>query len=218
VAERVWDSERYPLRLVLTGIGKVLASWGLASHAAGARRLLSLGTSGGLGGEAVGSLWLVSEFVEHDFNLVGLGLAPGVTPWEGMEEPVMRTAGQRFLDQARRAARLARLEPGECRSATGDEFVSDSGRARELARRTGARLIDMESGALAKLVLLRAGRTGPEGGRETPELLALRYVSDNADHQAHRSWKEEVRAASVDLSSFLLAYIGLVESEGMGPG
>lgn len=204
-AEAVWDSGRYPLRLAISGIGKVLASYCYARYANEAPRILSFGTSGGLGGEAIGSLWLVSEFIEYDFDLGGLGFEPGVTPWEGMAGPVMRTADKAFLELARRATAAAGLEAGEARSASGDVFVSDATRARALAARTGARLVDMETAALAKLALLRGARGGEGGEGLPPSFLALRYVSDNADHHAERSWKDETRRASRVFSAFLLA-------------
>lgn len=204
ISDRLWDSERFDLRLALSGIGKVLASWCFARYAADARRVISLGTSGGLGGEEVGSLWIVEEFVEHDLDLSGLGVERGVTPWEPMEAPVMKVAGADYVAAVRRACEGARIDASSCRSASGDAFITDPTRARDLAKATGARLVDMESAAVAKLALLRAGKTIGREQRMGPEFLALRYVSDNADHAARDSWREEVRKASVDFADFLL--------------
>lgn len=204
VGGRVWDSERFDLRLAVSGIGKVLASWCFARYAADARRVLSIGTSGGLGGEEVGSLWIVNEFVEHDLDLSGLGVEAGVTPWEPMEGPVLRGSTGELLEAAQRACTAARLEAGLCRSASGDSFIAEPRRARTLAERTGARLVDMESAAIAKLALLRAGTDLGRDQRLCPEFLAFRYVSDNADHAAESSWREEVRKATVDFADFLL--------------
>jgi adenosylhomocysteine nucleosidase len=206
IGEKAWDSERFPLRLAISGVGKVLASWCFARYANEASVVLSFGTSGGLAGEEIGSLWLVPEFVEHDMDLSGLGFEAGLTPWEGMEGPVMKTADRPLLEEARRAAAAAGFEAGECRSASGDSFISDSGRARTLAADTGARLVDMESAALAKLALLRAGSSDAAGKRRAPDFLALRYVSDNADHGAETSWKEETKRAAGKFAGFLLAF------------
>ncbi|HUX39269.1 MAG TPA: hypothetical protein VMV44_15320 [Rectinemataceae bacterium] len=204
INDRVWDSEAFDLRLALSGIGKVLASWCFARYAADAGRVLSIGTSGGLGGEEVGSLWIVDEFVEHDLDLSGLGFESGITPWESMEGPVIHGASREFVEVARRACAAARIEADTCRSASGDSFIADSRAARALAARTGARLVDMESAAIAKLAHLRACIPIGREQKSCPEFLGFRYVSDNADHAAEDSWKEEIRKASVDFADFLL--------------
>ncbi len=214
VADKVWDSSRFPLRLALSGVGKVLASWCFARYAEDARRIVSFGTSASLGFEEIGSLRLVREFVEHDFDLSGLGLELGVTPGEGMDAPLMAPPSVSLAMELRTAATACRLELGESRSASGDIFIFDSAAARDLAARTGAGLLDMESAALAKLALLRAGRTNAKGERVVPEFLALRYVSDNADHEAGRSWKEELREAAMDFADLLLAFARVIRAGG----
>jgi nucleoside phosphorylase len=214
VADKVWDSGRFPLRLALSGVGKVLASWCFARYAESARRIVCFGTSASPGFEEIGSLYLAREFVEHDFDLSGLGLELGVTPDEGMEGPLLIPPSASLAMELRTAAAACKLELGECRSASGDIFVFDAMAARNLAARTGARLLDMESAALAKLAVLRAGRTNAKGERISPEFLALRYVSDNADHRAGRSWKEELREASMDFADLLLAFAHVIRAGG----
>ena len=204
VNDRVWDSERFALRLALSGVGKALASWCFARHATEARRIVSIGCSEALGGEEIGSLWIADEFVEHDFDLSGRGVDAGITPWEGMESPIMRSASRDFVEIALSACTAARLEAGLGRSTSGDALLA-AGEARALASRTGARLIDMESAAIAKLALLRACIKVGHDRRLCPEFLAFRYVTNNAEHSARNTWKEEVKKASVDFADFLLA-------------
>ena len=205
VNDRVWDSARFPLRLALSGVGKALASWCFARHAAEARRIVSIGCSDALGGEEVGSLWISDEFVESDLDLSRRGVEAGITPWEGMESPVMRSASRDFVETALSACTAARLEAGLGRSTSSDRPPVDGEAARRLASLTGARLADMESAAIAKLALLRACVKVGHDRRLCPEFLAFRYVADNADHAARGSWKEEVKKASVDFADFLLA-------------
>jgi adenosylhomocysteine nucleosidase len=187
------ESGAFPISLALTGVGKAFAAWACARLAPDCDLMLSLGTSGGLSSEEVGSLWLVDEFVEHDLVAPAPRLEAGVAPFADMAGPVMRTAGAATLALAERACAAAGLAVSRCRSASGDCFVADPELARELGRRTGARLCDMESAAEAKLCLHRAG----------VEFLALRAVSDNAGHRARKSWAEQVELSGRDLAAFL---------------
>jgi nucleoside phosphorylase len=205
VNDRVWDSERFPLRLALSGVGKTLAAWCFARHAAEARRIVSLGCSAALGHEEVGSLWIGDEFVEYDLDLSARGIEAGITPWEGMESPIMRSSGKDFVEMALSACTAARLDASLGRTASGDALPVDGEAARALAARTGARLVDMESASIAKLALLRACVKVGHDRRLCPEFLAFRYVADNVDHGARGTWKEEVKKASVDFADFLLA-------------
>ncbi|HUX41293.1 MAG TPA: hypothetical protein VMV83_09035 [Rectinemataceae bacterium] len=213
INERVWDSERFPLRLALSGVGKALSSWCFARHAVEARRIVSIGCSTALGREDVGSLWISDEFVECDLDLSTRGAEAGMTPWEGMESPIIRGSGKDFVEMALGACTAARLEASLCRSASGDAPPVDGEAARALSSRTGARLFDMESAAIAKLALLRACVKVGHDRRLCPEFLAFRYVADNADHAARGSWKDEEKKASVDFADFLLA---LAEEESKG--
>jgi nucleoside phosphorylase len=217
----LYSSNSFPMKLVVSGVGKVFASWALARLLAawegegGCDLVCSLGTSGALGDQAVGSLWLVGEFVEQDMDASGLGFERGVTPFSGMDSPMLRTLGPGVRSLALETCAVAGLSVGETRSVSGDCFIADGARARSLGERYAAALCDMESAALAKLCAFRAGpgpgpragaggRAAQPGGPGLP-FFALRSVSDNADHKAPRSWPEQVKLASLDLDSFLRA-------------
>lgn len=201
-----WVSGRWPLRLALSGIGKAFAAFTAARASRGASLLLSLGTSGGLGGsEEIGGLVLAAEFVEHDMEAGALHFAPGVTPYSEMRDPVMRTAGEATLGLARRALGAAGLSFREGRVASGDSFIDDPARARLLRERTGADAVDMESAAVAKIARYRL--LGPDGA--PLEALALRALSDAADRRAGRSWSELVDGQGLLLSRFLKAFAPL---------
>ena len=73
-----WSSKNFPLKLVVSGIGKSFASYYLSVLTAECSRIFIMGTSGGLTHEKVGSLYLVSEFAEHDMDVTGLGFERGV--------------------------------------------------------------------------------------------------------------------------------------------
>lgn len=201
----LWVSRNAPITLCVSGAGKVLAAWAATLLAERSDLLLALGTSGGLGGEPIGSLWLCAEFVEHDYDVSAFGVEPGVTLFEDMDGPVMATARDADLERARRAIAVAGLQAGECRAASGDRFLADPAAARALGARTGARLVDMESAAVAKVCALRARDAS---GRALP-FIALRSVSDNADHEAAGPWEGRARAASARFAAFLKAFAGL---------
>jgi nucleoside phosphorylase len=199
-----YSSRAFPIRLELSGVGKVFASWACARLLGASLEppcdlLLSLGTSGGLASEEVGSLKLVKEFVEHDMLVTGLGVEPGVTPFAGMRSQVISTLSPRAEALALDALSAAGLKASWARAATGDRFIGDAVEAAELRFRTGASLCDMESAAIAKLCAYRA-----VGG--SVDFLALRSVSDNADHGAQVSWAAQVELSSRDFDAYLFEF------------
>jgi adenosylhomocysteine nucleosidase len=193
-----YASRAFPMRLALSGVGKAFASWSCARLAPCCELLLSMGTSGGLRSEKVGSLALAKEFVEHDMVVAGLGIEAGVTPFAGMEGPVISRLSPRAEALALGALTASgldarALEGTWARSASGDRFIGDAEEAADLSRRTGASLCDMESAAIAKLCAFRAKL----------DFFSLRFVSDNADHRAQLSWEAQVRLSSRDFDSYL---------------
>jgi nucleoside phosphorylase len=207
-----YSSGAFPIRLELCGVGKVFASWSCARLIGGdpAERcglILSLGTSGGLSSEEVGSLALVKEFVEHDMLVAGLGVEPGVTPFASMRGPVISSLSPKAEKLALDALSAAGLTAPWARAATGDRFIGDAAEAAELRLRTGASLCDMESAAIAKLCAYRSA--GPEGGSD---FFALRSVSDNADHHAQLSWVKAVEISARDFDAYLYALAALLDS------
>jgi nucleoside phosphorylase len=195
-----YSSRAFPIRLAVCGVGKAFASWSCArlmgnGLAPGSGLMLSLGTSGGLGSERVGSLRLVKEFVEHDMLVTGLGVEPGVTPFCGMKGPVISSLSPAAESLALATLDAAGLEAPWARAASGDRFIGDAGEARALRESTGAALCDMGSAAIAKLCAFRG---------EGMDFFALRSVSDNADHNAQLSWGKQVELSSRDFDVFLL--------------
>ncbi len=200
-----YSSAAFPIRLAISGVGKAFAAWACALLAVGdltgCDLMLSMGTSGGLSSETVGSLRLVKEFVEHDMLVSGLGFEPYVTPFSGMKGPVICSLSQEAEGLALGALAASGLNAPWARSASGDRFISDATEARELYEATGASLCDMESAAIAKLCALRGGRAGAAG----LDFFAFRSISDNADHAARLSWQRQVELSALDFDSYLYA-------------
>ncbi len=202
----LYASERWPLALAVSGIGKAFAACAAARVGAEASLLLSLGTSGSLAGPgSVGGLLLAGEFVEYDIEAGALHYPPGVTPCIGMTDPLIASATESSLGPARAALSSLGLAFAEGRVASGDSFVDDPTRARFVRERTGADAVDMESAAIAK-VAVYAG-LGPGGA--SLECLALRTYSDSADRRAPRSWCEDGEALCAFFPGFLKAFAPL---------
>jgi nucleoside phosphorylase len=205
-----YRSAAFPVRLRLSGVGKVFAAWACAALAPECDLILSLGTSGGLSSEKVGSLRLVREFVEHDMDARGFGYPLGVTPSSGSRDPVVGSLSPAIAQlayAALEAAGLRSLAPEDpwARAASGDRFIMDASESRALREATGASLCDMESAAIAKLCSFRARRAG-----SPLDFFALRAVSDNADHKAQISWDAQVKLSAKDFDEYLYAFAKLL--------
>ncbi|HRX16139.1 MAG TPA: 5'-methylthioadenosine/S-adenosylhomocysteine nucleosidase [Spirochaetota bacterium] len=187
-------SSRFPVTLTISGIGKVFATYAMSQAANGADTVLSVGTSGGLGKQRVGDLYICHEFVEHDIDLTHLGIPFGVTPYDAMDSPVISPETDKLLEERVIAAidELG-LTHNFGRSMSGDQFITDKEIIGHKIETFSADLTDMESSACAKLAAYRI---------KIP-FFALRYVSDNADHNASVSWTEEVKKAAVILNDVL---------------
>jgi adenosylhomocysteine nucleosidase len=192
-----YTSATLPLCLAVTGVGKAYAAYGFALVSAGADLVVSLGTSGGLGGQAIGDLYLCGEFVEYDMNVETLGFPEGVTPYSGMKEPVIRPCGEQTLILAEKALARAGLQAKRGRSISGDRFMTDPDESATIRDRFKANLCDMESAAIAKLCATKTGQ----------EFFALRFISDNANHDSKLSWRENVERSALDFDRYLRALV-----------
>jgi nucleoside phosphorylase len=189
-----YSSSRYPVTLTISGIGKVFASHAMVRAAHGADTVLSVGTSGGLGSQRVGDLYICHEFVEHDLDLSHLGIPVGVTPYDAMDSPVITPETDKLLeDRIIAAMDQLGLMHNFGRAMSGDQFITDKEIIGHKIDTFGAQLADMESSACAKLAAYRL---------KIP-FFAFRYVSDNADHNASVVWSEEVKKAAVVLNDVL---------------
>ena len=183
--DSVYLSEKYPLTLAVSGIGKAFASFASRPLIERHDRILIMGTSGGLTDEKVGSIYLIDEFIEYDMDATGLGFALGVTPFSGMKSEVISNAGDAYRSAVQAAAEAAGVGITKGRAISGDRFVSDPAVSKRLEKELGASVVDMESAAVAKLCW-----------REKRGVLALRYVSDNANHDSATDWQTNVVRSS----------------------
>ena len=187
-----WRSGSYSLKLVISGIGKAFAAYHLSMLTGECSRIFIMGTSGGLAHEKVGSLYLVSEFAEHDMDVTGLGFDAGVTPFCGMKNGIITHAGDAYISEIASAVKTAGYDFLRGRAASGDHFINSRELALKIKETFNADLADMESAAVAKI----CWKTGKE-------VLALRYITDNADHDSANDWVKNVKNASLIFNEVL---------------
>ena len=182
------------LDLLVCGIGKANASFALGKIIDKVNEVLIIGTSGGLNNEKIGSLYLSTEFVEHDMAADGLGTPPGVTPFSEMKGPIISSPATKTIARIKSICQAQAIELFEGRTISGDQFLNDPVVTAKKQKQFSAQLVDMESAAIAKIC-----------SREKVAVTALRYVTDNANHEAHSSWLENVQISSRIMNKILTA-------------
>ena len=191
LTDNIFENDRAVI--ALCGIGKVFASYYTAKIAEHSSRILIMGTSGGLSDQNVGDLYLCDEFCEHDMDVTGLKVPQGVTPFSEMKSAVIKNSSSEFKNIVETSAKKSGQNLKYGRIISGDLFICDSTTYDYKRTVFEADLADMESAAVAKICSLI----------EKKEVLALRYVSDNANHSAEQSWQENVKKSSVIFNSIL---------------
>lgn len=189
----VYHSAGGRLILSICGIGKANAAFALGRIFERADEIVMFGTSGALSTEKIGSLYLCSEFVEHDMLATTLGVPPGVTPFSGMNSAVISAPNPQTLAKVREICHAENLELREGRALSGDQFIHSKELALAKAEQFGGQLADMETAAVAK-ICQRLGK----------QFCAVRYVTDNADSNAPSNWQENVRVSAEYFDRILL--------------
>lgn len=177
---------------VLCGIGKVNAAV-IASHfkTIGCDMILNYGLSGGISGIKKGELTIATEFVEHDFDLSGIG-------YKLCEKP-----GQRYIYKSDN--KLNALMDGFLKGAkkgiavSGDSFICDEAIKRSMKENFNAMSCDMETAAIAYVC---------DFGNIP--FLSLRQVSDDAGDDAASSYKDVIDNSQIVLSEIILDFIKVV--------
>ena len=154
------------------GIGKVNAAVAAAALAEkGADILLNVGLSGGISGVRRGELIIPERFLEHDFDLTGIGYAP-------CEKP-----GQEYIYYSDKALceKLSTVAAARVfgTAVCGDCFVSDNDLRDFLKEQFSAATCDMETAAIAYVA----------SSYKIP-FAALRKVSDDAGNDAVGDYRE----------------------------
>ena len=173
------------VEVLVTGVGKAVAASSLARRLASGRTpsvVVNVGTAGAVH-SAVSGVVEVDYVTQHDFPYAAIEVLAGAVDRgyrlrpDGAPEPVRA------------------MPAGAVAVATGDVFVADPVRAREIAD-AGIALVDMEAFAYAAAC---ASFGVP--------LRCVKAVSDAADHDAGMSWLDTIDACAVSLADWVSRHI-----------
>ncbi len=179
------------------GIGKVNAATA-ATHLAdiGCTYILNYGLSGGISRVHRGEVVLPDKFLEHDFDLTGIGYKP-------CEKP-----SQKYIYEADNILlQKAKLAIGECVGGTavcGDRFICNAVDRDFLRDTFDATTCDMETAAIASVCDMA-----------NIPYLSLRRVSDDAGEDAYANYNDMNTLEGQTLSEvFLKVLLALCSEEG----
>ncbi len=168
------------------GIGKVNAATA-ATHLAdiGCTYILNYGLSGGISRVHRGEIVLPDKFLEHDFDLTGIGYKP-------CEKP-----SQKYIyDADKKLLQTALSTIGECEHGTavcGDKFICNAADRDFLRDAFSATTCDMETAAIASVCDMA-----------NIPFLSLRRVSDDAGEDAYANYSEMNTGEGQTLSQVFL--------------
>ncbi len=177
---------------LLCGIGMVNAA-AAAAHfkTLGCDIILNYGLSGGISGIKRNELTLGTQFVEHDFDLTGIG-------YKLCEKP-----NQEYVynsDEKLNALFKAMVPNVKLGTAvSGDSFICDNAVKQRLTESFGAMSCDMETAAIA--YVCNYGNI---------PFLALRRISDDAGDDAIDSYREMNEKAEAVLSDLIIDFISVI--------
>ncbi|MBR7133262.1 MAG: 5'-methylthioadenosine/S-adenosylhomocysteine nucleosidase [Clostridia bacterium] len=181
---------------LLCGIGKVNATAATAHLVdIGCNVILNYGLSGGINGVRRGDICLCDRFLEHDFDLTGIGYRLCEKPGQ---EYIYKANGELiklFLETVC-DARVGTAVSGDC-------FVCDETLRNTLKNEFGAMSCDMETAAIAYVCSFS----------EVP-FLALRRISDDAGADASDSYREMNTSNEILLSDYVLTFIQRIIDSG----
>lgn len=163
----------FSLCAVLCGIGKVnAAAVTTALVYMGVDAVVSTGFSGSLLEGKHSPVIIGNSYVEHDFDLTGLGYKWGEKP---AQERYIYPADEILVNSAKEYFIGANVGP----LATGDRFVCTTEEHDRVVKEFSAAACDMETGAEASVCYFGNVR-----------FIAIRNISDNADESATESYRE----------------------------
>lgn len=128
------------------------------------------------------------DCIQHDMDAGQLGFKKGQIPFSEM---ISFVALPELIELASAAAKTLGLKAIKGRILTGDQFITDKAKARTLIEEFKGDCVDMESAAVAQVCFMNA-----------IPYLAIRSISDKADHSASIDFNDFLKQASKN--SFLL--------------
>ncbi len=177
---------------LLCGIGMVNAA-AAAAHfkTIGCDVILNYGLSGGISGIKRGELTVATQFVEHDFDLSGIGYKLCEKPNQEYvynSDIRLNTLMDKFLNGVKKGTAVS-----------GDSFICDQSLRDRLKENFNAMSCDMETAAIA--YVCNFGNI---------PFLSLRRISDDAGDSATERYREMNEKAEAVLSDIILDFIPLI--------
>lgn len=171
------------------GIGKVNAATA-ATHLAdtGCTYIFSYGLSGGISGVKRGEVVLPDRFLEHDFDLTGIGYKPCEKP----SQKYIYSADAVLLQTAQAAIGVCEHGTAVC----GDRFICSANDRAFLRETFGATTCDMETAAIASVCDMA-----------NIPYLSIRRVSDDAGDDAYSNYNDMNTCEGATLSDIFLKFL-----------
>ncbi|MBR4123504.1 MAG: 5'-methylthioadenosine/S-adenosylhomocysteine nucleosidase [Clostridia bacterium] len=180
---------------ILSGIGKVNAT-AAAMHLVdiGCNCLLNFGLSGGISGVRRNDLCFTDRFLEHDFDLSGIGYKPCEKP----SQKYIYDANKELLNIAKSVIPNAKIGT----AVSGDKFICDAKTRDFFKEEFNAMSCDMETAAIAYIADFS----------DVP-LLCLRRISDDAGDDALETYREMNTSGETVLADYIIEIIkAIIES------
>ncbi len=177
---------------LLCGIGKVNAT-AAAMHLVdiGCNIILNYGLSGGISGISRGELMVCNRFLEHDFDLTGIGYKPCEKP----SQKYIYDANKRLCNLF--CEKVLNVKQGT--AVSGDRFVCDAELRNSLRDNFGAMSCDMETAAIAYVC----------DASDIP-FFALRRISDDAGADAMDDYRDMNTSDETLLSDYIFDFINKI--------
>lgn len=190
------DNGKAEVVSILCGIGKVNAA-AATMHLCdlGCDVILNYGLSGGISGVRRGDICVPDRFLEHDFDLTGIGYKPCEKPSQKYiyeaDGNLLKLFGEFLKDYKSGTA------------VTGDCFICDKAQSDSLKNAFGATSCDMETAAIAYVCEFA-----------NIPFLSLRRISDDAGDDALSSYREMNTSNETVLSDLVIDFCKVLIKNG----
>jgi adenosylhomocysteine nucleosidase len=144
----------------------------------------------------IGDIVVSTECQEHDVDASALGFAKGTIPYQ---EVSVYPADSKWIDWAVKAGEtLEGVQVVQGKVLSGDQFISDLGKVKELREQMEGTCVEMEGAAVAHVAHL-AGIP----------YVVIRSMSDRADHSADVNFAEFTQLAAKRSSEMVCRMLSL---------
>ena len=176
-----------------SGVGKVCAAVcaQLLISSFGVDAIVNTGVAGGIMHDLRQCDIVVADaFIQHDIDTTALGDPRGLVSELGVVEMVCSRRMSNVLCDISSDARRGQI-------ATGDQFIADHDKAKDIAMEFGAAACDMEGGAIAQVCMMNKVK-----------FAAVRCISDNADGSAGMDYSSFAVKAAEHCAGLVIEFAG----------